>query len=132
MKKSLDRLAEISAEKLNDKNYPELAHALWFELNKSKRVSSTDVLIDKIRKIYEARQDRLVAKIISTDDLSADQLELIKTKLEKKYNSKFYLETAIDKSLIGGIKIQINDEVIDLSWQGQLSQLKERLAGEDE
>ena len=132
MKQSLDKLAEISLEKLDTKNHQELARALWFELNKSKRMSSIDILIEKIRRLYEAKQQKSVALVTSAKELSEEELEIIKQKLENKFDKKFYLETQIDKSILGGLKIQMDDEVIDLSWQGKLSQLKERLAGEDE
>lgn len=132
MKQSLDRLAQISADKITEKNYQEVARAIWFELNRSKRISAVDVLIEKIRVIYEASDSKLVAEITSRDTLNEEQLELIKKNLEKKFKCNFYIETKIDKSIIGGLRIKIEDEIIDLSIRGQLSQLKERLAGEDE
>jgi len=132
MKQSLDKLAQISVARIDSKNSKEIAEALWFELNKSKRISSTDILIDKIRRLYESKQNRSVAKLISAHELSEEEIELVRKKIETKFNKQFYLETQIDRSLLGGLKVQIDDEVIDLSWQGKLSQLNERLAGGDE
>jgi F-type H+-transporting ATPase subunit delta len=49
---------------------------------------------------------------------------------EKKLKAKIRLKTAVDKSLIGGIKVQIDDTLYDASLSQQLHALKQTLSVE--
>ncbi len=47
--------------------------------------------------------------------------------LADKLNAKIRLKTLLDKQLIGGLKVQIDDTVYDASLSQQLRSLKESL-----
>ena len=50
--------------------------------------------------------------------------ELLKTKLEKKYNKKIILQQVIDSSILGGIYVRVNNEVMDGTVKLRLEELK--------
>jgi F-type H+-transporting ATPase subunit delta len=51
----------------------------------------------------------------------------IKEALQKRTGATINLTAAIDKTLIGGIKISYEDQVIDLSLKNKLEALKAQL-----
>ena len=72
---------------------------------------------------------RLASKELSKKKIEVYTADKIPTKdLEKLFQSlNFEIETKIDKSLIGGIKIKHENKIFDNSIQYQLNQLKKTL-----
>lgn len=58
-----------------------------------------------------------------------DLFKQITETLEKNFNHKLELKTEIDLTLIGGLRVQIGNTVIDSSVKGRLNNLKQALAG---
>lgn len=97
------------------------------------------VLIDNnrfslISEIYESYKNLILesksivcADVYSVDYLNNQHIASIKTILEKKYNKEILINNIVDKNLVGGLKITINGEIIDLSVKSSLSKLKELL-----
>jgi len=69
-----------------------------------------------------------IAQVSSASPLTPDQeLDLI-SRLRNRANAKeIKLITKVDKSLLGGLKVQIGSNVIDLSLKGQLRELASQL-----
>lgn len=67
--------------------------------------------------------------IYSAFDLSNDQIKEIEDVMSKKENKKILLSSIKDESLIGGIKIQLKNQIIDSSIQNKLQTLKKELVG---
>ena len=59
--------------------------------------------------------------------LTEEKQTALEEALAAKLNAKIRLKTQVDKSLIGGIKVQIDDTVYDASISQQLRSLKESL-----
>ena len=60
---------------------------------------------------------------------SAAQAERLSGALAKKYGRDVALNAIIDPSVIGGLRVQVADDVIDGSISGRLADLRQRLAG---
>ncbi|MCX6809844.1 MAG: F0F1 ATP synthase subunit delta [Candidatus Berkelbacteria bacterium] len=129
MKKSISKLAEITASKINFQNVGDFAKALWFELQKQKKLGQMDNLLVQIKEKMSASNNKLSAYVYSMEVLNEQDLKLIQKRLEEKYESKVDLTSQTDKNILGGIKIRVQDEMIDLSWRGQLNQLRLKMAG---
>jgi F-type H+-transporting ATPase subunit delta len=54
-------------------------------------------------------------------------LNQIEEALKKRMKAEVSIATEIDKSLIGGLKISYDDQVIDLSIKNKLEKLKTQL-----
>jgi ATP synthase F1 delta subunit len=67
------------------------------------------------------------ATISSAKDLSEKEIKDIKSQLKDKFNSDFNIKIIVDKSLIGGLKIQVGSQMIDSSIKNQLQLLKEKM-----
>ena len=70
-----------------------------------------------------------VATVTVATPLTATQLQRIETVLAAQYGKKVQLNQVIDRSLVGGIRIQLGDDVIDGSVASRLNDLKLQLAG---
>ena len=83
-----------------------------------------------IRTILEGHLDKNdelkkvgIAEIVSAKQLSSEQLNKIKKRLEEKYDKKFELVNTVDSSIIGGLILKIENKVIDESISGKLGRL---------
>ena len=89
-----------------------------------------DVLAE-IRLQFEAlknqREGTVEAEITTAFEMDAVQLADLVSRLEKKTGRKVRARVSVDKSLIGGVKIAIGDQVIDGSARAQLAALETAL-----
>ena len=67
------------------------------------------------------------ANITSAYKLSDEEVSKIKMKLKDKFNSDFNINLLTDSSLIGGLKIQVESQMIDSSIKNQLNLLKAKM-----
>ena len=67
------------------------------------------------------------ATITSAKVLKEEELKHIKDKLKDKFSSEFNINTIVDETLIGGLKIQVGSQMIDSSIKNQLQTLKEKM-----
>ena len=67
------------------------------------------------------------AKATSATSLSEEQSRLLREKLEKVTGKAILLETAVEPSLIGGMRVLINGRVWDGSVRGRLQELGGRM-----
>ena len=66
-----------------------------------------------------------IAWVSSAVALTEEQLETLRTGLEKKFARKITLRTRVDPSLIGGMRVEIEGRVIDGSIRNKLDKIKE-------
>lgn len=78
---------------------------------------------------YISEQDAkaLSADVFTAEELSQDQLEKIAKSLSTRTGKEVQLTQHIDKSLLGGARIQAGDLVIDGSLKAKLAKLKTEL-----
>jgi len=85
-------------------------------------------IIKKLERIYNKEEGVLVATVTSPGPISETIKKEVIEALTKKYQAKkVALVLKEDSKLIGGIKIETNDEVIDLSISRKLQALAEHL-----
>lgn len=65
--------------------------------------------------------------VYSTIPLTAGQLKQMEVKVSNMLCSKVSLQNKIDKKILGGFKIQVDDYLIDETIQSRLNDLKETL-----
>jgi F-type H+-transporting ATPase subunit delta len=70
-------------------------------------------------------------EVISAVKLDKKTIEMIKDKVDKKTNLDSRINNIIDGSILGGIIIQVNDSLIDLSIKGKMEAMKENLKSRD-
>ncbi|QEY25250.1 F0F1 ATP synthase subunit delta [Neisseria zalophi] len=63
------------------------------------------------------------AVIYSAYALNDEQLNELTAELQKRFGTNLETVTEVDPDLIGGVKVEIGDQVLDLSLQGKLNAL---------
>ena len=87
----------------------------------------------EISRLYEeiksTQEGILDARISTAYALTEEQMAGLIAKLEAKFGRKINASQAVDESLIGGVMIQVGDEVMDASVRGRLSSMSATLIG---
>ena len=93
-----------------------------------KRESLIFDIIEQYRRIFNKRNNRLPIKVVSAVELSNDLKEKIAGKISL-WTEKTVLPTyAVDSSLKGGLKVEIEDWIFDATLKNQLDVLYHTLA----
>jgi F-type H+-transporting ATPase subunit delta len=79
--------------------------------------------------VAAARRERLVAHVRSVIELTSAQRERLATALAKMYGRRVALQVETDPSVLGGLSIQLGDEVLDATVLARLEEARRRLAG---
>jgi ATP synthase F1 delta subunit len=88
---------------------------------------SSDILV-RLDKMIDESEERIVAKISSKQPLAENTKKEIAQILKERYFAKkAVLIENLDEKLLGGFKIEVNDEVIDLTIKNKVEKLQEHL-----
>ncbi|RFU40460.1 F0F1 ATP synthase subunit delta [Actinomadura logoneensis] len=79
-------------------------------------------------RLVAKRRQRLVALVRTPVELSAAQRNRLAAVLATAYGHQVHLNIEIDPSAIGGLSVQIGDEIIDGTIAGRLDDVRRRLA----
>lgn len=82
---------------------------------------------NKFIELYNQHQGIIKVGVTSAKKLEKAQLEALKKNIEQTTGNKVEFKTEVEEELIGGLKIRIEDTVVDGSVKFKLSQLKDRL-----
>jgi|GEM_PF-1202558 len=64
-----------------------------------------------------------IVQLSTADGLSQQQKNKLQNKLQKMYPAGFVLEEIVDKSLLGGMRLNLNDQEFDGSIKNQLKKI---------
>ncbi len=95
-------------------------------LDKHRETYLKDIYNEFVVQANDARNIR-DAEVTAAKELSESELETIKAKLNAMTGKTIRLTTKVDPSLVGGLKVQLGDKVIDGSVTKRLELLKEAL-----
>ena len=70
------------------------------------------------------KRGEVKAELISSKELSGEQVIKIKDELSQNFNAKIKLDYKYDKSLIGGLVIQVGSIMVDTSIKNKLQQIE--------
>ena len=82
-------------------------------------------IADKVVGLGAESRDKAVAEVYSVVDLSSDQQQRLAAALKSATGKDVEMKVIIDESVMGGLLVQIEDEVIDGTVRTRLKQLRE-------
>jgi len=85
--------------------------------------------LEMCTRIAAQRRQRLIAVVHVASGLSAQQRRRLAEALAANYGHDVYVNVVIDPTVVGGMTIQIGDELIDASVASRLAAVRRRLAG---
>lgn len=112
---------------LTDNNYSPLIINLINLLAKNKHLLLVPEIYKWYDKLYLQQQDKLKVTVISAIFLNDTQKRTLETDLKNYLKKDFFIEYKIDCSIIAGIIIKYNDEIIDYSFKKKLLNLQQEL-----
>ncbi|CAN7432452.1 F0F1 ATP synthase subunit delta [Arthrobacter sp. LjRoot14] len=86
-------------------------------------------LVRRFAELAAKRQQRWIATVSVTRPLTESQTGRLQAGLNALYGRELKINMNVDPALIGGIRIQVGDEVVDASMLTRLGQLQRQLAG---
>ena len=92
-------------------------------LVENKRLTLAPEIASQFETLKAAQEGELNAHITSAYELSPQQMQGLVAGLEKKFGRKINATQSTDAELIGGVVIQVGDEVVDASVRGGLQAL---------
>jgi len=91
-------------------------------------LSKAPDILSKLSKVINEEESRVVAKISSVEKLDHKTKTHLEQALKKRYSAKeVVLIENINSKLLGGLKIEVNDEVVDLSIKNKIEKLQAHL-----
>jgi F-type H+-transporting ATPase subunit delta len=84
--------------------------------------------LESLSKLAAARRDRMVAVVTSAVPLSEGQKRRLGDALAKLYGRRMHLNLDVDPEVLGGIRVQVGDEVINGSIADRLEEAARRMA----
>ncbi|MER6357527.1 F0F1 ATP synthase subunit delta [Streptomyces sp. NPDC001634] len=92
------------------------------------RGRSLEAGIESLSRLAAARRERLVAVVTSAVPLSDVQKRRLGAALAKLYGRQMHLNLDVDPDVVGGIRVQVGDEVINGSIADRLDDAGRRMA----
>ncbi|MFW0155722.1 F0F1 ATP synthase subunit delta [Rothia sp. P6271] len=80
-------------------------------------------LAEKFVEIIVKRQKRSVARVVSARPLTDAHIEKLRRGLSQAYGQELKLDITVDPQVIGGLKVQVGDEILDGTVQSRLNEL---------
>lgn len=86
-------------------------------------------LLNHAMNTVSAQRDRIVATVHTAGPLSEAQRTRLSDSLSRRYGGNVSLNEVIDPTVIGGLRVQVADDIIDGSISARLAELRQKLAG---
>jgi F-type H+-transporting ATPase subunit delta len=123
-----DAKGSLLANLLTDKiSGPSLS--LITQLLTHPRGRSPQAVLDLAASIAARRREQLIAVVRAAEALSIAQRERLLAALTAAYGRGIHLNVVHDPAVVGGMSVQIGDELIDGTAASRLAEVRRRLAG---
>ena len=116
----------LIAQAFEGRTLPTTVHFLRV-LNRHGRLELLGPILQTARAIWDRRQNRRPVTVRSAVPLTDAQADALKERLAKSVGGTPVLKQEVDPALIGGLVVQVGDDVYDASVRNRLEQLRQRL-----
>jgi F-type H+-transporting ATPase subunit delta len=87
------------------------------------------VAVDEYQKIAAKQRQRMVALVRVAQPLAGDEADRLARALSAQYDRPVHLNVVVDPGVIGGVSVEVGDDVIDGTVASRLDDARRRLAG---
>jgi F-type H+-transporting ATPase subunit delta len=93
------------------------------------RHGSFETTLEDTGELAAARRDRLVATVTSAVELSEDERNRLAEALRRHYGRSLHVNVVVDPRIMGGLAVQVGDDLIDGTVSGRLEDARRRISG---
>ena len=119
-----NEVINLLSEKLD---FPNNLKNFFLLLVKKRRIFFLKRIFESFLKLCSKKRGEIKASIISSKELSKQELDQISKDLSISIGSTLKFDYKIDKDLIGGFKLQLGSFMIDTSIKNKLKKFKQRM-----
>jgi F-type H+-transporting ATPase subunit delta len=98
-------------------------------LVEGRHVHRAPEILDEYERLVDEADGRVRATATAAVELSSDELVLIGERLSKQIGKEVRVTAQVDRRILGGLRLQYGDHLIDASVATRLQQLRRILAG---
>ena len=117
-------LADLLAEKVSKPSLSLITQVLTHP-----RGRAPQAVLDLAASIAARRREQLIAVVRVATELSAAQRRRLLSLLTEAYGHGIHLNVVHDPAVVGGVSVQIGDELIDGTVASRLGEVRRKLAG---
>ena len=96
-------------------------------LSLKNRLFFLNQIVDSFLNFLSKDKGELKAKLLSSKELTKNELEKIQTELSDDFKSPIKIEYKYDKNLLGGLVLQVGSIMVDTSIKTKLKQLEKNM-----
>ncbi|GAA4838522.1 F0F1 ATP synthase subunit delta [Garicola koreensis] len=85
-------------------------------------------LVGEFASTVAARQQRWIAQVTVAKDLGGAYLEKLSSSLDRYFGRELRLDVVVDPTVVGGIRAQVGDEVVDSTVAARLNSLQRKIS----
>jgi F-type H+-transporting ATPase subunit delta len=97
-------------------------------LNEKGRLGHLPAIVAALDQLVQEKFGRIEVDIYTATPISPDELRAVRDRLQKTLGREPIVHPYTDNAMIGGVKLQIGDRLIDASLATQLRRLRDQLA----
>jgi F-type H+-transporting ATPase subunit delta len=97
-------------------------------LIESNRVEDVAEVADEYQRLADAAAGRVRATVTTAVELGPKDRDRVAAELSKRLGGDVELEVVVDPAILGGLKLQYGDRLVDATIATRLQQLRRRLA----
>lgn len=116
-------LTAVFANVTQQLSTPEVLTQFLRVLIETRRIALLPAIKQAFHRLFLEGQNSVEATVVSAVKLDSAELEQIQAKIEAMLNKKVLIDTAIDKTILGGFVIKIDNNLIDMSLRTKLDNL---------
>ena len=122
-----ENLIKIINSISNDNKFEILLKNFLSFLITKRRFFYLEQILRSFIEICSQKRGELKAELKSAKELSSDEILKITDELKKNFSSKIKLNYKHDKSLIGGLIVQVGSTMVDTSIKNKLQQIENKM-----
>jgi len=97
-------------------------------LIESNRVLDVDGIAGEYERLVDEAEDRVRATVTTAVELTAADRHRVADELSKRLGKEVRMDVVVDPRILGGMKLQYGDRLVDATVSTKLQQLRRRLA----
>jgi F-type H+-transporting ATPase subunit delta len=123
---SVDERAKVLKETFGGKVSPLLFNFLGV-MNIKGRMSLLGQIVSAYDDLYDQKHGKIEVDVTVAHKLTPDELENVRKRISDALKKDAVIHTYVDESIIGGMLLRVQDQLIDASVRGQLQAIKSQI-----